>query len=185
MSSVYQSLKPICTVSRLFGVMPVKLKVGSKDGRPVSRLSHIDYVYSVVLFVFTVVHAVSVPIYVVHTSMPVAHKDSLFVFELPEVPEPTPKTVDSFDEVNVSNQLSFSMKILSPFMVSISSTCCRLTALMAVHRGFGTFVDVMHNMDQMMGAGTDDGALGMTNAIHLPEPNRAVSLLYLFDKFLL
>lgn len=153
-SSVYQSFRWINIISRIFGVMPLKMMPGDLTTGPVCSVSSLDYMYSVALLIASVVHGVLAPFYVLHTIMPYEYEQSIFTVAAPAHAQPQQQnTVNEIgsqvDEDEVS-EMATAMKILNPIMISVSSICSRLVALAFLHRRFGEFITVLHNTDRLM-----------------------------------
>lgn len=155
--SVYQSFRLINIVSRIFGVMPLKMVPGDRNTGPVCLLSTLDYAYSCVWLVLSVVHTALAPFYVLHTIMPYEYKDSIFAaLSDPDVPPSLPANLviggghgDNPDDISM---MATVMKILNPIMISVSSICSRLVALTFLHRKYSEFITVLHNTDRLMEA---------------------------------
>jgi len=147
-SSVYQSFRQINIISRIFGVMPLKMKPGDQISGPVCLISTFDYVYSVVLLIVSVVHGILAPFYVLHTIMPYTYQHSMFTVAF-DVQQPINAMESVIDEEEIS-EMATVMKILNPIMISLSSICSRLVALTFLHRRFSEFITVLHNTDRLM-----------------------------------
>jgi len=147
-SSVYQSFRQINIISRIFGVMPLKMIPGDQISGPICLISTFDYVYSVVLLIVSVVHGILAPFYVLHTIMPYAYQHSMFTVAL-DVQQPINAMESVIDEEEIS-EMATVMKILNPIMISLSSICSRLVALTFLHRRFSEFITVLHNTDRLM-----------------------------------
>lgn len=143
--NVYQSFYNINVISRVFGVMPLKMMPGDHINGPISRVSKLDYVYSLVLLVMSIVHGILAPVYVLHTIMPRYYKQSIFAVA-------TPASYTNIAEESEISEMVAAMKILSPIVTALSSVCSRLVALAYLHRRFGEFVNVLHNADRLMEA---------------------------------
>jgi hypothetical protein len=148
--SVYQSFRQINIISRIFGVMPLKMVPGDQISGPICLISTFDYVYSVVLLIVTIAHGILSPFYVLHTIMPYVYQHSMFSVES-DVRHPiTESEIQSeLDEDEIS-EMATVMKILNPIMISLSSICSRLVALTFLHRRLSEFITVLHNTDRLM-----------------------------------
>jgi len=148
--SVYQSFRQINIISRIFGVMPLKMVPGDQISGPLCLISTFDYVYSVVLLIVTIAHGVLAPFYVLHTIMPYVYQHSMFSVES-DVRHPTPTTeIDSDPDEDEISEMATVMKILNPLMISLSGICSRLVALTFLHRRLSEFITVLHNTDRLM-----------------------------------
>lgn len=154
--SVYRSFHLITLVSRLFGVMPLRMVPGNRTvgGGPVCMMSMMDYAYSFALLVVSIVHGVLAPFYVLHTNMPYDYKNSIFTTLTAEDVPPTNSGVggnDADDDYDASD-MATAMKILNPLMTTVACVCSRLVALTFLHHRFGVFIAVLHNTDRLMEA---------------------------------
>jgi len=146
-SSVYQSFRRINIISRIFGVMPLKMVPGDQISGPICLISTFDYVYSVVLLIVSIAHGILAPFYVLHTIMPYAYQHSMFSVAS-DVRQPmNDESVIDEDEIS---EMATVMKILNPIMISLSSICSRMVALTFLHRRFSEFITVLHSTDRLM-----------------------------------
>lgn len=178
--SVYRSFCLITLVSRLFGVMPLRMVPGDRTagGGPICMMSMVDYVYSFTLLVVSIVHGVLAPFYVLHTNMPHDYKNSIFTTVTAEDVPPTNIGVggnDDNDDYDASD-MATAMKILNPLMTILACVCSRLVALTFLHRRFGVFIAVLHNTDRLMEA---------TVRSHVSSSDPRRSLLEMLDENLL
>lgn len=152
--SVYRSFRLITLVSRLFGVMPLRMVPGDRTAGngPVCMMSIVDYVYSFALLVISFVHGVLAPFYVLHTNMPYDYKNSIFTTVTAEDMPPTNGGVGGNDDDYDASDMATAMKILNPLMTTVACVCSRLVALMFLHHRFGVFIAVLHNTDRLMEA---------------------------------
>lgn len=149
--SVYQSFRLINIISRVFGVMPLSMVRGDRSSGPICSMSALDYAYSCALLVVSVAHGVLAPFYVLHTSLPHEHRNSIFTTaSAAEATRPTDIGAE-IDEDEIS-EMATAMKILNPLMISVACVCSRLVALAFLHRRFGEFIAVLHNTDRLMEA---------------------------------
>lgn len=128
-SSVYQSFQAINIVSRIFGVMPLKMLPGDQITGPICSVSVLDYMYSFVLLIASFVHGVLAPFYVLHTIKPHYYEQSIFTLPVDERPMRTVVKNENgfqYDEDEISDMATV-MKILNPIMVSVSTVCSRLS----------------------------------------------------------
>lgn len=147
-SSVYQSFCRINLISRIFGVMPLKIVPGDQISGPICLISKLDYVYSIFLLFVSIVHGILAPYYVLHTLMPDLYENSIFTITL-DVKRPIDEIEAELDEDDVS-EMATVMKVLNPIMISVSSICSRLVALTFLHRRFSEFITVLHHTDRLM-----------------------------------
>lgn len=147
-SSVYQSFHRINLISRIFGVMPLKMVSGDHISGPICLISKLDYVYSIVLLFVSIVHGILAPYYVLHTTMPELYEHSIFTISS-DVQRPINEIEAEIDEDDTSEMATI-MKILNPIMISMSSICSRLVALTFLHRRFSEFITVLHHTDRLM-----------------------------------
>lgn len=147
--SVYQSFRQINIISRIFGVMPLKMVPGDQISGPLCLISTFDYVYSVVLLVVTVAHGVLAPFYVLHTIMPYVYQHSMFSVES-DVRHPPAENGSADPDEDEISEMATVMKILNPIMISVSGICSRLVALAFLHRRLSEFITVLHNTDRLM-----------------------------------
>lgn len=132
--------------------MPLKMFPGDRISGPTCLLSKLDYAYSVVLLVVSVVHGILAPFYVLHTIMPDEYQHSLFTVAsdvLQQQPPPI-NEIESEPDEDENSEMATVMKILNPIMISLSSICSRLVALTFLHRRFSEFITVLHNTDRLM-----------------------------------
>lgn len=124
--SVYQSFYVINIVSRIFGVMPLKMMPGNRITGPICSMSILDYIYSILLLVVSFAHGVLAPFYVLHTIMPNEYETSIFTISVEEQQTTTVKNEigSQSDEEEISDMATV-MKILNPIMISVSSICSR------------------------------------------------------------
>lgn len=149
-SSVYQSFRQINIMSRIFGVMPLKMVPGDQISGPICLMSKLDYGYSIVLLFVSIAHGILAPFYVLHTIMPDRYEDSIFTIQSP-VQQPTNNESESEEpDDDEFSDMATIMKILNPIMISVSSVCSRLVALTFLHRRFSEFITVLHNTDRLM-----------------------------------
>lgn len=172
-SNVYQSFRRINVISRIFGVMPLKMTPGDRTTGPICVLSSLDYAYSFALLVVSVAHGVLAPFYVLHTISPHEHEHSMFVFVADRPPPTDDGGFGQPDDEEEASEMATAMKILNPIMVSVSSVCTRLVALTFLHRRLSEFIAVLHRTDSLMAAA--DG----------PRVARTDTVLQTFDKYLL
>lgn len=147
-SSVYQSFRRINMISRIFGVMPLKMVSGDQISGPICLLSKLDYAYSIVLLVVSIIHGILAPFYVLHTLMPDVYENSIFTISS-DVRPSIDEIEAELDEDDIGDMATI-MKILNPIMISVSSVCSRLVALTFLHRRFSEFITVLHHTDRLM-----------------------------------
>lgn len=175
--SVYRSFRLITLISRLFGVMPLRMAPGDRTagGGPVCTMSTVDYAYSFALLVVSVMHGVLAPFYVLHTNMPYDYKNSIFTTVTAEDTRPTNSGVGNDDDYDASD-MATAMKILNPLMTTVACVCSRLVALTFLHHRFSVFIAVLHNTDRLMEA---------TVRSRAPSSDRRRTLLEMLDENLL
>lgn len=150
-SSVYQSFRQINLISRIFGVMPLKMVPGDLMSGPICLMSTLDYMYSFILLIVSIVHGILAPFYVLHTIMPYEYKYSIFTSVMLHEMRPTAvNEIGTEEEEDEINEMATAMKILNPIMISVSSVCSRLVALTFLHRRFSEFITVLHKTDRLM-----------------------------------
>lgn len=147
-SGVYQSFRLINKISRLFGVMPLKMFPGDQLNGPICVMSTCDYIYSFILLIVSIVHGILAPFYVLHTIMPYDYEFSIFT-RASDYRQTVNEIGSQVDEDEIS-EMATAMKILNPIMISLSSICSRLVALTFLHRRFSEFITVLHNTDRLM-----------------------------------
>lgn len=143
------SFLPIYFLSSAFGIMPFKYQFGNKN-KKISRnespmdLSIIKLIVAVILLVITIVHGVSAPLYVLHTSLPETYRDGIFVFE-------------SFIEGNLTTQdidketkQSLIMKILNPLLITLMSVSARIVAIFSLRSGLRQFFSDVKEADKFL-----------------------------------
>lgn len=173
-SSVYQSFRRINIMSRLFGVMPLKMDPGDQTSRPVCVMSTLDYIYSLVLLIVSIAHGILAPFYVLHTIMPNDYKQSIFTVAYATSMKPADNGVGTELYEDEISEMATAMKILNPIMIAVSSICSRLVALTYLHCRFSEFINVLHNTDRLMEAN-----------IKMHVSNSSETLLQILDKYLL
>lgn len=173
-SSVYQSFRRINIISRIFGVMPMKMDPGDQINGPVCLMSTLDYIYSLVLLIVSIAHGILAPFYVLHTIMPNDYKLSIFTVEFGTSTRPVVNGVGTqLDEDEIS-EMATAMKILNPIMITVSSICSRLVALTYLHCRFSEFINILHNTDRLM---------EVNIKMHMSDSSK--TLLQILDKYLL
>lgn len=172
--NVYQSFRCINIMSRIFGVMPLKMMPGDQITGPICLLSKFDYAYSFILLIVSIVHGVMAPFYVLHTNMPHEYEHSIFSVGPAKKPIVN-ETESQLDEDEVS-EMATAMKILNPIMISISCVCSRLVALTFLHHKFSEFITVLHSTDRLMAA---------TKKTSVSNKTAADSYLQTLNKYLL
>lgn len=188
-SSVYQAFRQINMLSRVFGVMPLKMVPGDQTTGPVCRMSVPDYAYTLVLFVVSLVHGLMAPFYVLHSILPDENERVVFT-ALVEIMRPhhvngtRPQQsglngADGDDDVVEISVMATVMKILNPIMITVSCVCSRLVALGFLHRRFDEFITVLHNTDRLMTGMTVGGSP------HVAADSGSTSLVQYLDKHLL
>lgn len=147
-SSVYQSFQRINLISRIFGVMPLRMVPGDQISGPICVMSKLDYVYSIVLLFVSIVHGILAPYYVLHTLMPDLYEHSIFTISS-DVQRPIDDIKAELDDDDTSEMATI-MKILNPIMITVSSIFSRLVTLTFLHRRFSEFITVLHHTDRLM-----------------------------------
>lgn len=149
-SSVYQSFRCINIISRIFGVMPLKMDPGDQTNGPVCLMSKLDYIYSLVLLIISIAHGILAPFYILHTIMPKDYKQSIFTVEFETSMKPVVNGVGMELEEDEISVLATAMNILNPIMITVSSICSRLVTLTYLHCRLSEFIDILHNTDRLM-----------------------------------
>lgn len=194
-SSVYQAFRQINLLSRVFGVMPLKMVPGDQSTGPVCQMSVPDYVYTLVLIVVSLVHGLLAPFYVLHSIMP-DDQDSVVFTALMDIMRPhrvngtRPLQQSGLDggggggdgdgDVVEISVMATVMKILNPIMITVSCVCSRMVALNFLHRRLDEFITVMHHTDRLM----TGMAVGSQHAVDNSR-NGSGSLVQYLDKYLL
>lgn len=190
-SNVYRAFRQINLLSRVFGVMPLKMAPGDQATGPVCQMSVPDYVYTLVLLVMSLLHGLMAPFYVLNSIMP-DDNDHVVFSALMEIMRPHQingtrphesglnGSGDGDDDVIEISVMATVMKILNPIMITVSCVCSRLVALSFLHRRFDEFITVLHNTDRLM-TGMTVGSPHVTDNGH----NGSGSLVQFLDKYLL
>lgn len=139
------SFVPIYFLSSAFGIMPFKYQFGKKkstQNQPPMELSVMKLIIAVILLVITIVHGVSAPLYVLHTSLPNIYGDGLFASE---------QVIDVNSTLHDrETKQSLIMKILNPLLITLMSISARIVAIFSLRTGLKQFFTDVKEADKFL-----------------------------------
>lgn len=145
MPDICLAFLPVYFLSSAFGIMPLKYQFGKKKmtrNEPPMELSIFKLITAIILLLVTIVHGISAPLYVLHTSLPELYRDGMFAFE---------SFVDGNETLHDrETKQSLIMKILNPLLITLMSISARIVAIFSLRTGLRQFFRDVKEADKFL-----------------------------------
>lgn len=143
-NDILMSIYPIVTVSQAFGIMPLSRKQDLK-----LTLSKISFLYSSILLFITLIHAVLMPMYVIHLNDPKNRKRN-------SIKETIRHIINMFQghDIGIASNKhaiqTIAMKVINPVLLNVMSISARWISLVKIPAEFPKILSDLYEADAFL-----------------------------------